>query len=102
ARLDGAGGWQVLRSITLPLLSGTLTFVAVADTASNFLLFAPVYLMTQGGPSEATTVLMFEVYRSAFVYLRMGYATAIAVVLVAIMLAVVAVQLRVFRVQVEY
>lgn len=102
ARLEGAAGWTLFWRITLPLLSGTLVFVTVADTAINFLLFAPVYVMTQGGPSESTTVLMFEVYRNAFVYLHMGYATAIATVLLAMTLAVVAVQMRVLPVEFEY
>jgi multiple sugar transport system permease protein len=102
ARIEGARGWTSLWRITLPLLSGTLVFVTVADTAINFLLFAPVYVMTQGGPSESTTVLMFEVYRNAFVYLHMGYATAIATVLLTMTLVVVAVQMRVLPVEFEY
>lgn len=102
ARIDGASRWQSFWHITLPLLSGTIVFVAVADTAINFLLFAPVYVMTQGGPSESTTVLMYEVYRNAFVYLRMGYATAIATVLLVMTLIVVAIQMRVLRVEFEY
>lgn len=102
ARLDGAGAWRIFWRITLPLLSRTLVFVTVADTAINFLLFAPIYVMTQGGPSDATTVLMFEVYRNAFVYLRMGYATAIATVLLLITLAVVALQMRLLRMEFEY
>jgi len=102
ARIEGIRGWTSFWRITLPLLSGALVFVTVADTAINFLLFAPVYVMTQGGPSESTTVLMFEVYRNAFVYLHMGYATAIATVLLAMTLVVVAVQMRVLPVEFEY
>ena len=74
----------------------------VADTAINFLVFAPMYIMTQGGPSDATTVLMFEVYRNAFVYFRLGYASAVSTLLLAIMLVVVVVQFRVLRPRVEY
>lgn len=102
ARIDGANAWKSFTRITLPLLSGTLIFVTVADTAINFLLFAPVYVMTQGGPSEATTLLMFEAYRAAFVNLRMGYATAISTVLLAMTLLVVGVQLRFLRVEFAY
>ncbi len=102
AKLDGASSWQAFWRITLPLLTGTLIFVTVADTAANFLLFAPVYIMTQGGPSESTTVLMFEVYRTAFVYLRMGYATAIATVLLLMTLVVATIQMRMLRVEFEY
>jgi multiple sugar transport system permease protein len=102
AELDGASPWRFFWRVTLPLLVRTIVFVAVADTAINFLLFAPMYIMTQGGPSDSTTVLMFEVYRNAFVYFRLGYASAISTVLLAIMAVVVVVQFRVLRPRVEY
>jgi multiple sugar transport system permease protein len=102
ALLDGASAWQFFWRVTLPLLVRTIVFVVVADTAINFLLFAPMYIMTQGGPSDSTTVLMFEVYRNAFVYFRLGYASAVSTVLLALMLVVVLVQFRVLRPRVEY
>jgi multiple sugar transport system permease protein len=58
--------------------------------------------MTQGGPSDSTTVLMFEVYRNAFVYFRLGYASAVSTLLLAMMLVVVVVQFRLLRPRVEY
>jgi ABC-type sugar transport system permease subunit len=61
-----------------------------------------MYVMTQGGPSDSTTVLMFEVYRNAFVYFRLGYASAVSTLLLVIMLVVVVVQFRVLRPRVEY
>jgi multiple sugar transport system permease protein len=102
ALIDGASPRQFFVRVTLPLLVRTIVFVVVADTAINFLLFAPMYIMTQGGPSDSTTVLMFEVYRNAFVYFRLGYASAVSTVLLAIMLLVVLVQFRVLRPRVEY
>jgi ABC-type sugar transport system permease subunit len=102
AVLDGASAWQFFRRVTLPLLMRTILFVAVADTTINFLLFAPIYVMTQGGPSDSTTVLMFEAYRNAFVYFRFGYASAISTVLLGVMLVVVVAQLRLFRARFEY
>lgn len=102
AVLDGASAWQFFWRVTLPLLVRTIAFVVVADTAINFLLFAPMYIMTQGGPSDSTTVLMFEVYRNAFVYFRLGYASAVSTVLLTIMVVVVVVQFRVLRPRVEY
>src|SRR5437773_3454044 len=81
ATVDGAGPVRRFFAVTLPLLTPVLLFVVVADTAINFLLFVPVYVMTQGGPSDATTLLMFEVYRNAFVYTRFGYAAAISTAL---------------------
>ncbi len=102
AVLDGAPPWSFFWRVTLPLLTRTIVFVVVADTAINFLLFAPVYIMTQGGPSDTTTVLMFEVYRNAFVYFRLGYASAVSTVLLAVMLIVVFLQFRVLRARFEY
>ncbi|HEV8677176.1 MAG TPA: sugar ABC transporter permease, partial [Methylomirabilota bacterium] len=93
---------QFFRRVTLPLLMRTILFVVIADTTINFLLFAPVYVMTQGGPSDATTVLMFEIYRNAFVYFRLGYASAVSTVLLAVMLVVVVVQFRLLRARFEY
>jgi len=102
AIVDGAGPSRRFFSITLPLLSPTLLFVVVADTVINFLLFVPVYVMTQGGPSEATTLLMFEVYRNAFVYTRFGYAAAISTALLLVIAVAVSIQMRFLRVEFEY
>ena len=102
AIVDGAGPSRRFFSITLPLLSPTLLFVVVADTVINFLLFVPVYVMTQGGPSEATTLLMFEVYRNAFIYTRFGYASAISTALLLVIALAVSTQMRFLRVEFEY
>jgi multiple sugar transport system permease protein len=102
AIVDGAGPSRRFFAITLPLLSPTLLFVVVADTVINFLLFVPVYVMTQGGPSESTTLLMFEVYRNAFVYTRFGYAAAISTALLLVIAVAVTVQMRFLRVEFEY
>jgi multiple sugar transport system permease protein len=102
ATIDGASAWQYFWRVTLPLLMRTIVFVVVVDTSINFLLFVPIYVMTQGGPSEATTVLMFEVYRNAFVYFRLGYASAVSTALLTVMLVVVVVQFRMLRPRFEY
>jgi len=102
AVVDGAGPLRRFFSVTLPLLSPTLIFVVVADTVINFLLFVPVYVMTQGGPSDSTTLLMFEVYRNAFVYTRFGYAAAISTVLLLVTALAVTIQMRFLRVEFEY
>jgi multiple sugar transport system permease protein len=102
ATVDGAGPVRRFFAVTLPLLTPVLLFVAVADTAINFLLFVPVYVMTQGGPSDATTLLMFEVYRNAFIYTRFGYAAAISTALLLVISVTVALQIRFLRVEYEY
>ena len=97
AMIDGAGWWRRLLHITLPLLRRTFGFVLVADTAANFLLFAPVYIITNGGPHGSTSLLMFEAYRAAFSLLDDGRSLAISTVILLIVMAVAVVELRLFR-----
>jgi multiple sugar transport system permease protein len=94
AKVDGVKPWQQLFYITIPLLRPTLLFVLVADVSINFLLFAPIFMLTQGGPADSTNVLMYEAYKSGFVFGDMGRAMAIIVVVVAILLVVVGLQFR--------
>ncbi|ODT72970.1 MAG: hypothetical protein ABS75_01775 [Pelagibacterium sp. SCN 63-23] len=94
ARIDGVKPWQRLIFITIPLLRPTLLFVLVADVSINFLLFAPIFMLTQGGPADSTNVLMYEAYKSGFIFGDMGRAMAIIVVVVAILLVIVAMQFK--------
>lgn len=94
ARIDGVRPWQRLIFITIPLLRPTLLFVLVADVSINFLLFAPIFMLTQGGPADSTNVLMYEAYKSGFIFGDMGRAMAIIVVVVAILLVIVAMQFK--------
>lgn len=97
ASLDGAGPWQRLLYVTLPLMRRTLAFVLVADTAVNFLLFAPVYVITNGGPNGSTALLMFEAYRAAFTYLDGGRSLAISSVILVIVGIVAVFEMRLLR-----
>lgn len=94
AAIDGANFWQRLVYITLPQLRRPLTFVLVADTVSNFLVFAPVQILTKGGPDGSTNLIMNEIYTRAFVSGDATGAAAGTVVLVFVVIAVVAVQFR--------
>ncbi|MBE0579582.1 carbohydrate ABC transporter permease [Devosia sp.] len=94
ARIDGVKSWQRLIFITIPLLRPTLLFVLVADVTINFLLFAPIFMLTQGGPADSTNVLMYEAYKSGFIFGDMGRAMAIIVVVVAILLVIVGLQFK--------
>lgn len=102
AGLDGADGWQTFRRVTLPLLRRVLAFVLVADTAVNFLMFAPVYLLTLGGPVGSTDLLMFETYQTAFRLLDLSRASAMAMVILAVILLVAAVEMRLLRAEYGY
>lgn len=95
AELSGASGRQQLFRITLPLLRPTLLFIIIINTIKSFQVFVEVYVMTKGGPMGATTTLVYEVYRNAFEQTNsMGYASAVAYIIFAILLLVSLVQSR--------
>jgi multiple sugar transport system permease protein len=81
AELDGANAWQRFRRITLPLLRPATLFVGVVSIISAFQAFDQVYVLTRGGPANATTMMTYEVYKNAFATFQMGLACAKSVVL---------------------
>jgi multiple sugar transport system permease protein len=91
ARIDGANRWKEFINITLPMLSPTTFFVLVISLISSFQVFDQTYVLTKGGPQDATITLVYYVYQTGFQQLRMGYASAIAYVLFFFTLAIVAV-----------
>lgn len=97
ASLDGASWWRQTWSITLPLLRRPLAFVLVADTVSNFLVFAPVQILTKGGPNGSTNLLMHDLYTRAFTFGDINKAQAEVVILVLITVAIVALQFRLLK-----
>lgn len=97
ASLDGARAWQRLRYITLPMMKRTLVFVLVADTAVNFLFFAPVYIITNGGPNGATSLLMFQAYQAAFALLDHGRSLAISTIILVIISVFALAEFRLMR-----
>ncbi len=78
ARMDGAGGWHAFTRITLPLLRPTSLFVLVVTLIGSFQVFDQIWVMTKGGPADATQVTVIYIYKQAFQYLSLGYASAIA------------------------
>lgn len=92
ARIDGAGRWKEFVNITLPMLSPTTFFVLVISVISSFQVFDQTWVLTKGGPQEATITLVYYVYQTGFQQLRMGYASAIAYVLFFMTLIVVMIQ----------
>jgi multiple sugar transport system permease protein len=97
AAIDGAGPWRSFRKITLPLLSPASLFLAVWLTINALQLFDEVYLSTQGGPLNATTVMVYYLYTQAFQQFNFGYASAIAYVLFLVIIVVTAIQFRLGR-----
>lgn len=102
ATLDGAGYFSRLRHVTLPILSPTLFFVTVVSVVNSLQSFGQIYILTAGGPAGETNTLVYNLYRDGFVHFRTGYASAQAVVLFFLIMAVTAVQFRVARDKVHY
>lgn len=94
ASIDGAGAWQRLRSITIPMLTPSIFFVTVISLINGFQVFDQVWVMTGGGPAGSSTVVVEQIVKNTFTFGRAGYASAMSVVLFVIILAVTAVQMR--------
>lgn len=88
ARIDGAGAWQRFRHITLPLLKPALLIALLFRTMDAFRVFDLVFVMTQGGPADATNVLQFYGYKKIFAEGLMGYGSTVSVLVFLITLAV--------------
>jgi multiple sugar transport system permease protein len=97
ARLDGATGWQQFRFVTWPLLTPTTMFLTMMGIIGGFQVFQSVYIMTGGGPLDRTRVYLFYLWQSAFQNLDMGYASALAVLLFAIVMVLTLLQWRFFQ-----
>ena len=92
ARMDGAGEWTVIRKIKLPLLMPTVLMVAIVTMIGSMRVFDTIRLMTDGGPEGSTMVLVYYIYHQAFKMFNTGYASAIAVILFAIVLVLTIIQ----------
>jgi multiple sugar transport system permease protein len=97
AVIDGASSWQRFRAITWPLLKPTTAFIFVVSVIGASQVFAQVYVMTNGGPNNATTTIVHQVFQNAFSFMKMGYASALAFVLFAIIFVLSLVNLRLLR-----
>lgn len=94
ARVDGASSWQQFRHITLPLLTPALLLALLFRTIDALRVFDLVYVMTQGGPADATNVLQFYGYKKTFAEGMVGYGSAIAVAVFLLSLALSLIYLR--------
>ncbi len=88
ANLDGANKWQQFIHVTIPQLSATTFFVSIMLTIDCFKVYDQIYMITQGGPGTSTLVLVYHIYNTAFVSWDLGYASAISMVLFALVLGV--------------
>jgi ABC-type sugar transport system permease subunit len=97
ASIDGANAWARFRYVTLPLLKPTALFVTVISLIGGFQTFTYQYVMTRGGPGDATNVIALHIYTAAFSYLRIGLASAMSLIMFAIIMLLTLVQFRVLR-----
>jgi N,N'-diacetylchitobiose transport system permease protein len=97
ARVDGAGPWQQVWRIRLPMLKPLLLVLVVISTIWDFKVFDQVFVLTEGGPARQTEVLAISVYREAIAQLQLGLGSALAMVLFLILLGFTAVYVRTAR-----
>ncbi|MFN8570105.1 MAG: sugar ABC transporter permease, partial [Kouleothrix sp.] len=97
AAIDGAGSWQRLRSITLPLIRQTTLFILVLLTIGGFQVFISVYVMTGGKPLHRTDVLLTYMYSNAFEFLDLGYGSALSYLFALMVFALSMAQIRLLR-----
>lgn len=96
AQTDGATGWRCLWSITLPLLKPTTLYVLITSIIGSFQVFSQVYVMTEGGPNNSTSTIVHQIYRTAFVHMEMGYASAMAFILFGFLVVLSAINMKLF------
>lgn len=97
AKVDGANQWQLLRKILIPALRPVTLYVIIIDTITSFQIFGEPFVMTQGGPLGATATLTLKIYNVAFNDLKLGYASALSVVFLVILSALLIIQFRGFK-----
>jgi ABC-type sugar transport system permease subunit len=102
AQLDGANRRQMFLRVTLPLLRNPLIFVTVTNSLAAWQVFTQMYIMTNGGPANATLPIAMKIYQEGFLNYKMGYAAAMSWLLFVIIFVIAVIQLRVYRSQQVY
>jgi ABC-type sugar transport system permease subunit len=101
AKIDGASRWQLLRYVTWPLLRPVTFYLFVTGVIASMQVFGLVLVMTRGGPLDSTTTLVHQIYLNAMSYFRMGYASALSVVLFVLVLILTLINLKFFSSDIE-
>ncbi len=102
AEIDGAGNFKKFINITFPLLSPTTFFIVIIAFLASFQVFDQVSVMTGGGPANSTNVMVYYLYQNAFMFFKVGYASAIAVVIFAVLFILTIIQFKIGRKWVFY
>jgi multiple sugar transport system permease protein len=95
--VDGAGRWNTLRYLTIPMLRYNVALVVILGIVTGMLSFDQFFTMTKGGPNGSTMTAVYSIYANAFEYQKLGYGSALSVILLGALAIVSAVQLLVFR-----
>jgi multiple sugar transport system permease protein len=98
ARVDGANSWQQLTRITIPLLAPSTLFLLVTSVIGSFQVFTQIFIMTNGGPIGRTNTIVYFIYQAAFQFFKMGYASALSVLLMLMLGVFTVLQLRFYRI----
>lgn len=102
AKIDGANTWQSFRYITIPLIMPTMLFITVTQFIAHMQVFAQPYIISGGGPGNASRTAVMYLYETAWKFFRFGYASSIAVVLAGIMIVVTVILFSLLRGRTEY
>lgn len=102
AKLEGAGSIRCFFSVTLPLLAHTTFFIVIIATIAAFKVFTTAFIMTGGGPADSTQSLVTLIYEAGFGYFKMGYASAIAMLLLAVLLVIILIQTKFLQKETDY
>lgn len=102
AKMDGASGWHTFRKITFPLLMPTTLFISVIALTNAFKLVDHLVVMTQGGPNNASSLLLYYIYESVFSYWDLGYGATLTLILLVIMLLIASLQFLTLDKRIHY
>ncbi len=102
ARIEGASGWTILRRVTLPLLMPTTLFVSINAVVNSFRMVDHLFILTGGGPDNASSLLLFHIYELAFRFWDTAYAATLTVVLLAFLMILAIGQFFLFDRKVHY
>ena len=97
AKVDGANRWQQFRHITIPGLRRPFAFLCILQVIASFQIFGQVDVMTGGGPAGNTRTIVYNIFETSFLYFQVGYGTAMAVIMFAVLLVISLFQLALFR-----
>src|SRR4051794_17120548 len=102
AEIDGANWWRRLLNVTLPMMTPVILYNVIIDIINSFQVFAFAFIMTKGGPNDATLFYVLYIYRQAFEFFQMGYASALSTILFVVVLILTLIVLRTSRSWVQY